>query len=611
MADDDNIVINQDSYVAFDAVSLKDLIIERLNANNNFTDQNYEGSNLSSLLDVICYSFHTLIYYLNKNSAETSFTQAEIYENINQIVKTIDYNPTGPQTPNLNFKTKALAELPSGLYTIPRYSYFTFSGTSYSFNEDVAFNKLTDLEEQLDQLGENNLLYNGTFVEYPSFAALGENFEVSVLAPSDIGSNIIIDSNNIFVYVKPNTLNSKWEQWSRTTSLYLENANAKKFSVRFNENERYEIKFGNNITGKRLNPGDIVAIYYLRSDGANGVVSKDTINNQPLYFYTTNQFNEILGDIVSPSANLLTIQQSSQLKFSNDNPSTNFRLKESVIEIKQNAPNLYNSQYRLVTINDYNAYISKNFGSWVKSVECADNFRYTDQYLNYFFDLGLDRPNDDSRVLYNQVNFSTSCDFNNVYVFAVPNKTLDNSTDIRTNYLSTSQKNAITNLLSEAKSATSEIVISDPVYVELNFASTVNDDDYDKFLPSEIGDNSFLYVEIANNSRRDVSSVQSEVAQVFENYFNTSNLLLGQVISIAELNQSINNIDGVVKFSTRREYNGKTLINRNLSIIATNPVYEIADNEVYQQDISLPFFKFAYFKNLSDISSKITVVRQG
>ena len=49
MADDDNIVINQDSYVAFDAVSLKDLIIERLNANNNFTDQNYEGSNCSIL----------------------------------------------------------------------------------------------------------------------------------------------------------------------------------------------------------------------------------------------------------------------------------------------------------------------------------------------------------------------------------------------------------------------------------------------------------------------------------------------------------------------------------------------------------------------------------
>ena len=70
--------IRQDGYIAFDAVSLKDLIIERLNQNPNFTDQNFEGSNLSSLIDIIAYSYHTLIYYLNKNSAETSFTQAEI-----------------------------------------------------------------------------------------------------------------------------------------------------------------------------------------------------------------------------------------------------------------------------------------------------------------------------------------------------------------------------------------------------------------------------------------------------------------------------------------------------------------------------------------------------
>ena len=58
--------LKQDGYVAFDAVSLKDLIIERLNENEVFTDQNYEGSNLSSLIDIISYSYHTLIYYLNK-----------------------------------------------------------------------------------------------------------------------------------------------------------------------------------------------------------------------------------------------------------------------------------------------------------------------------------------------------------------------------------------------------------------------------------------------------------------------------------------------------------------------------------------------------------------
>ena len=142
---DSQFKLKQDGYVAFDAVSLKDLIIERLNENKVFTDQNYEGSNLSSLIDIISYSYHTLIYYLNKNSSESTFTQAELYENINQIVKSIDYNPTGPQTANLNFQVDATEDLDTGLYTIPRYSYFTFSGTSFSFNEDISLNKNLDI----------------------------------------------------------------------------------------------------------------------------------------------------------------------------------------------------------------------------------------------------------------------------------------------------------------------------------------------------------------------------------------------------------------------------------------------------------------------------------
>ena len=42
-----------DAYASFDAVSLKALIKERLDETSMFTDQNYEGSNLSSLIDII------------------------------------------------------------------------------------------------------------------------------------------------------------------------------------------------------------------------------------------------------------------------------------------------------------------------------------------------------------------------------------------------------------------------------------------------------------------------------------------------------------------------------------------------------------------------------
>ena len=418
-----------------------------------------------------------------------------------------------------------------------------------------------------------------------------------------------MDNHNIYVYIKPSEVNSKWTEWTKTTSLYLESGNSKKYSVRFNENERYEIKFGNNITGKQLSNGDLIAIYFLKSDGVNGQVSKQTLDNQPIYFFTTSQFNEIKNDIIPISSNLITSTEASNLRFENKNSSTNFQLKETVAEIKTNAPKLFNSQYRLVTIDDYTNYISKNYGSWVSSVQCVNNFDYTSIYLNYFFDIGLDRPNDNSRVLFNQVNFTDACDFNNIYAFAVPNKTLDNSLEIRTNYLSTSQKNAITNLLAEVKSATTEIVVSDPVYMEMNFCASITDSDFS--LISQAGNDSYLYVEVEQNSRRDLNAVQNDVAQVFSDYFNTQNLQLGQTVSLKDLQQSILAVAGVSNFSTRRVYKGETIIDNNLSFAVYNPIYETDDFNVTRQDVDLQFFKFPYFKDLTDIQNRITVTRQG
>jgi len=601
--------LQTDGYVAFDAISLKDLIIERMNEQQIFTDQNYEGSNLSALIDVIAYSYHVLIYYLNKNSSESSFTQAEIYENINQIVKSIDYNPSGPQTSNLSFEAVATAQLSQNLYTIPRYSYFSFNGTSFSFTEDVSFQKNTTTSEVLNALQNNTLLYNGQFVEFPVFQALGEDFEVATLAATNSDTNFYIDNNNIHVYIKEPKRDAKWEKWTRTTSLYLENGAAKKYSVRFNQTEQYEIKFGNNVTGKKLTQGSQVAIYYLKSDATLGQVSKNTLDNQALYFFNTTQFNRILADTTPIGSNIITPTESANIRFTNANSSTNFKLKESVEEIKQNAPKLFNSQYRLVTTGDYQNYIQKNFGSWVRSVRAVNNFDYLNQYQNYFFNIGLDRPNEDSRVLFNQVNFADSCDFNNVYIFAVPNKNVETSLDIRTNYLSISQKNAITILLNDVKSATTELIVTDPVYMEINFgASNLKED---VVFPEEAGDNSYLYVEMDRNSRRDLDTVKNEISSIFKTYFNVNNLKLGQIISIKDLSQQILNLDGVNNFTTRRQIKNKTIIENELELAIYNPVYSTQDFNFTQQDINLQFFQFPYFRNLSNISDRIEVVRLG
>ena len=133
----------RNSYATFDALTLKQLIKDRLNAGGVFTDQNFEGSNLNAIIDVVALSYHYLLFYLNTTSNESLFNQTSLYENMNRLVKLINYNPVGYKTALLSFEATANSNLPANIYTIPRYSYFTINGIYYTFINDVTFSHFT------------------------------------------------------------------------------------------------------------------------------------------------------------------------------------------------------------------------------------------------------------------------------------------------------------------------------------------------------------------------------------------------------------------------------------------------------------------------------------
>ena len=174
--------LTQDSYAAFDALSIKELIQNRLEDAGVYTGQSFEGSNMSSIVDVIAYSYHLLLFYLNQTSSETMFTDTNIYENMNRIVKLIDYKPKGYQTSLLSYSATATENLPINTYTIPRYSYLNANGVVYSFINDATFIKSKAEAETLIDFSEENLLREGIYKEYPIQNALGEDFEVVTLA---------------------------------------------------------------------------------------------------------------------------------------------------------------------------------------------------------------------------------------------------------------------------------------------------------------------------------------------------------------------------------------------------------------------------------------------
>ncbi len=73
-ANNTDFTLQKNAYASFDALTLKQLIIDRLNEGGVYTDQVLEGSNISAIMDIIAYSYHTLLFYLNQTSSESLFT---------------------------------------------------------------------------------------------------------------------------------------------------------------------------------------------------------------------------------------------------------------------------------------------------------------------------------------------------------------------------------------------------------------------------------------------------------------------------------------------------------------------------------------------------------
>jgi len=605
---DFNLPIN--GYAAFDALSLKNLIITRLNSTNAYTDQRYEGSNLSAIIDIIAYAYHVLLFYLNRTSAESTFTTAELYENVNKIVKLIDYKPIGYQTAVLPFQATATPNFSDGTYTIPRYAYFNIGNITYSFNTDATFTYINSKSNAsvITGLQDSTLLYQGVYTEYPTYNATGAPFEALTLTVVDPNNNnIIIDHFNIDVYVKDSVdPNAKWVQWSPTHSLFLEQSNATKYEIRLNENGRYEIKFGNNVTGQQLNPNTQVAVYYLQSLGTKGQIGPNTLNSNQLFYFNTARYNSITNDVISSNLTKITPQQSANIIFSNTDPSTNFVAAENADSIRINAPNTFRSQYRLITPDDFTNYINKNYSNIIVSTQTVSNWDYISGHLKYYFDLGVSMPSTQSRVLYNQVKFADSTNFNNVYIYAVPKLTKISSTSTRVNYLNNAQKQLIINDLQDVKLTTAEIIVNDPVYVEVSLGAIVPGV---KLTPN-LGNSTKLVITRNINSSTSTSSIQNQVTSIFQNYFSTTNNNLGLFIDInTGLTNKILAIDGVISVTTQyTDANGDIYTTPGVSLLIYNPVYPYNDIHVYTQNVPLPYFKFPYLKDAFNFNNSIDVV---
>lgn len=584
------------AYANFDALSLKQFIIDKLNESSTFTDQNYEGSNLASFIDIIAYSYHVLLFYLNKNSSESLFSQATIYDNINRIVKTLNYKPSGKRTSLLTTNCLAKSNLSTGNYTIKKYSYILADNIQYTTIRNFSFSKtLQNSDEKIDSIEKELIFYQGSVNAYPLYTAEGLDYETITVVfdpVNDTTDGRFIADGTISVYVKEKD-SGGWFEYTESDNIYLNGGDERIYDLRLNENKHYEIKFGNDVLGRKLKNGDIVAIYYVLSDGERGIISPNTIKKASLITYNTTQFNEIYADTnITSNVNFIDKTNSSYLQFDNANNSTSIANEESVDDIKNNVPVFINNTIRLSTEDEYDKFVLKNMSNFIISAKSIGNEKYINDFIGYYKNLGVN-----DNIILNNFNLSNYCNFNNVNLFCVPKFTLTEDEDYPP-LLSNALKKILTDTISKRKIISHEIIPRDPVYIAFEIGCDEN---------VKISESSYnnSYIEIIRDSDIIINkdNIKANVIKEILNFFDPVNNKLGGRMEFTTLNSKIMNIKGISSVKTidgSKEFGG-------VSFVSWNPKYPDFDVSLHYQNTTLPFFKFPYLYRPNNITNKIII----
>lgn len=584
------------SYALFDAADIKQFIIDQLNKNENnpFKDASYLGSNINAFIDIIAVMLQQLLFSYSVNASETSFSTAVLYENMAKIVSVLNYKCVGKQTSILPVRititrpANVTGEEPINQVILPKF-------TTFSYNYQYVLPK----EELVTLTGDTTILdtvmYQGVVQEMPTYIASGDEFELVHLPDNYILNSQSFISDNFFTVYVDEYNTGNWKEYKETSCIFLENSTAEVYEKRFTEDFGYEFKFGNGSYGKKLPAGARVIIYYLLSNGENGILGDVDIVSNRLTFYASNNYNAIASspNIVSS----VTTVPSSWLSITNTGPSTSITYPESVESIRKNAPKVFASQGRLFSLADYETYINQQFASYCKDTFLCDNTYYTGTFLKYYYSLGITAPQKDSRIALAQVDFMNANNFNNIYCFLEPaiNTFIDGKTP---NYLNSTLKKQIVNKCKPQMGISHNLVILDPIYKAFTFGSIGLDDSHwnDEQLKTKL-----ILVKNPNTKYSD-SYIKSYCIENLKSYFNT--LVLGSTVDTAMIGQLINSTPGISQFYLKD-------INQNSSnklfIYIWNPLYKNEDNTTISNPYSCAEYEVPYFYDVDNLEKLIEI----
>lgn len=315
-----------------DFANIKQSLKTFMQAQDEFSDYDFEGSALSVLLDTLAYNTHYNAVLAHMLANESFLDSAIKRSSVVSIAKSLGYTPRSRRasTAYVDFYITPSPSYTDTTYTLSRDTVFTAAVDRSTYNFYPAEDVTATLEtiDGTDKFFFDNLeLKEGTRVSN-SFIIDSNTLSGPLTLPNEN-----IDTSTLRVRVQASTTDLSLETFSESTSLLDLKSTTRAYFVEEGHDGKYIIRFGDDVFGKKLEAGNIVIIDYLVSSAAapNGAKS-----------FTT----------------ALTLTGGSEVKsFANITPALNGAEKESIDSIRKTAPIYNQTKERMVTSTDYRSMI--------------------------------------------------------------------------------------------------------------------------------------------------------------------------------------------------------------------------------------------------------------
>jgi hypothetical protein len=310
---------------------IRESIKNFIKSKTDFQDYDFEGSNLSMLVDILAYNTMYSSYNINMAANELNLDTAVLRDNVVSHAKRLGYTPTSYTSAKVNYNIT--------VNNVGNYQSVNIGvGPIFSTTQNnKVYTFLLRNALSVNTQGNSSVTFeNVELVEGSEFSIRYTVNDANENQRFFVPNNFVdADSIKVFIISDPST--NLEVEYERKLGVVGVTASDRVFFVEEVQDQKYEIIFGDNIIGRKLQNGEIVIIRYIVSSGSDA--------NQ----IATSQL-KFIGTVTGDSTNISGTNVSTTPLSAKTDGGSEF---ESIKSIKYRAPRYYASQQRAVVNSDY------------------------------------------------------------------------------------------------------------------------------------------------------------------------------------------------------------------------------------------------------------------